>query len=98
MNLVSAIRIVGALQRDLAAMANRYCSSDVVSFFAGEESTLEDIIMDGSDDKLGMEDEIEMEEYDYLLEIGDDGKLVTIMHKQILYLKITGRFACMQTL
>ena len=97
MNLVSAIRIVGALQRDLAAMASRYCSSDVVSF-AGEESTLEDIIMDGSDDDLGMEDEIEMEEYDNLLEIGDDGKLVTIIHKQILYLKITGRFACMQTL
>ena len=59
-------------------MASRYCSSDVVSFFAGEESTLEDIIMDGSDDDdLGMEDEIEMEEYDNLLKIGD-GKLVTM--------------------
>ena len=58
-------------------MASRYCTRDVVSFFSGEESTLEDIIMDESDNDLGMEDEIGIEEYNNLLEFGEQGKLVT---------------------
>ena len=43
-----------------------YTDNDVISFFCGEESALDEIIMDGSDD-LGFDDEIEIED--------DDGKV-----------------------
>ena len=44
-----------------------YTENDVISFFCGEESALDEIIMDGSDDDLGFDDEIEIED--------DDGKV-----------------------
>ena len=57
-------------------MASRYCTRNIVSYFSGEESTIEDIIIDESDD-LGMEDEIGIEKYNNLLEFGEQGKPVT---------------------
>ena len=39
-----------------------------LAFFCGEESALDEIIMDGSDDDLGFDDEIEINE-------DDDGKV-----------------------
>ena len=39
--------------------------------------------MDGSDGDLGMEDEIEIEEYNNLLEFGEQGKLATLMHTKL---------------
>ena len=74
-------------------MASRYSTGEVVSFFTGEESTLEDIMMEGSDDELGFEDEMGIDEYNNLLE---HGKLATIMHMQMIYLSqkiITGMHA-----
>ena len=41
-----------------------YRDNDVISFFCGEESALDEIIMDGSDDDLGFDDEIEINEDD----------------------------------
>ena len=43
-----------------------YTENDVISFFCGEESALDEITMDESDDDLGFDDEIEIE---------DDGKV-----------------------
>ena len=45
-----------------------YRDNDVINFFCGEESALDEIIMDGSDDDLGFDDEIEINE-------DDDGKV-----------------------
>ena len=48
--------------------SQHYTDNDVISFFCGEESALDEIIMDGSDDDLGFDDEIEIDE-------DDDGKV-----------------------
>ena len=48
------------------AMARRYYTDeDVVGFFCEGDSALNDILMDGSDDELGFEDEIEISEHDH---------------------------------
>ena len=62
-------------------MASRYSTGEVVSFFSGEESALEDM-MEGSD-KLGFEDEMGIDEYNNLLE---HGKLATTMYMQMIHL------------
>ena len=41
-----------------------YTDNDVISFFCGEESALDEIVTDGSDDDLGFDDEIEIDEDD----------------------------------
>ena len=48
-------------------MVSLYYTENVIRFFWREESTLDEIIMDGSDDDLGLDDEIEMN--------GDDSKV-----------------------
>ena len=64
-------------------MSKRLSPSAVIRFFSGEEDSLSEIIFDGSDDELGMEDE---EPLDYeppfeSLEV-DHGKTIIyiIMH------------------
>ena len=37
-------------------MASQYYTDSVISFFGGEETALDEIIMDGSDDDLGFDD------------------------------------------
>ena len=49
-----------------------YTDNDVISSFCEEERALDEIIMDGSDDDLGFDDEIEIED--------DDGKVENSMH------------------
>lgn len=47
------------------AMARRYYTDKVVGFFCEGDSALNEILMDGSDDELGFENEIEISEHDH---------------------------------
>ena len=63
------------------AMARRFCTSAVASFFAGEDSEgLTEIIFEGSDDELGMDDELtdDSEPEFEPLEMTDEGKHIYI--------------------
>ena len=65
-------------------MAGKFSSSAVISYFVGDDSDhLAEVVFEGSEDELGMEDEddnVSEPEFEPL-EVSDEGKLANMHHR-----------------